>query len=592
MSYIEHKTSVLEPDFVKVKDCEDYCVQPDAKYLWKEECPPKKPWKPCDSDLCPLEIQRRYEDAVVRIFTQTPLTGYNRPPTAPFNVNLTPFSGAVGQTADNSFDTYTTYGNGFKSNNYIICPAHLVQLPPNLAQYYTSPSTQVSIVSSPNGATVWRVGRIIVDIFNVNGSGYSFTYEAELLGIDGVNDVAMLYIPPPNSNAAFPSNSGNPIIKCCHPDLSFGCSRKYRDTEPAYVLGDVVTQPNTLSINQGGVQGQGVMDFASRGILSTTVLDYKHVDYSGLAQPEMVLLDGNAYAASGCPILNKYGQVIAMQTLSTVGLVDPTGTRIVGDGKLGGVSQFSMVRSIILLDRASRGGLVPQASLITDVVSGSSFWLLGHAYLGVAWDLVTASSYGSYIDSTSGYQLPRVDLAYNFLPLPAKKEVVGVRVRALAGEQVGVPAPGVVDNVVQYIAVPGQINPLNPTTDPYFNFVSSPLIGQVFPNDIIVDINGMKIGDLHKQAALSLALWALVPGSPITLRVRVNTADEMYYNQIKTVNVRAAAMPNWVNFPWYKYPSLPVAGLFGGSNAALQSNWPSVVVDSVDAVSAPFFPSI
>lgn len=588
---MNHKTSAIEPLPLESKNDVECCEQIQPKFLWKENCPPRKPWVPFDSDLTPLEIERRYESAVVRVFTQTLLTGYSRPSTVPVPIaTLLPFTGADGQNVDNTYDTYTTYGNGFRvKGGFIVVPAHLVLLPPNLAQYYASPITQQPIIPSANGDTCLRVGRILLDIFNVNGSGYSFTYEAQLMSVDGVNDVALLYIPAPGAVNSLPSNSNNPIIKKCHPCLYFGCSRQYRNTEPAYVLGDVVTMLQTKSINQNRT-----MDFASRGVLSTTVTDYKHVDYSGLAQSEMVLLNGSAYAASGCPILNKYGRVIAMQTLSPIGLMPETDEQIstVGDGKLGGISQFSLARSIMLLDGIAKGKYTPQAKVITDPVTGTSFWLLDHAYLGVAWDLVTAATYGAKVDSVSGTQLPRVDLSYRFLQLPDIKEVVGVRVRALAGDQVPGTLVGAVNNVVKYIAVPGNINPANPSTDPYYNFISSPLIGQVFPNDIIYEINCMKIGDLDGQAALSLALWALRPGMPVSLGVRVNTNEASYYSVLKSVNVKTVSMPNWVNFPWYKYHDLPVSPLFGNYN--LQTDLPFLPVNTtiLGAPLAPYFPSI
>lgn len=591
-----HTVCVSEPCTL-VPTCQDYettCAP--QLYPWKEQCPPLKPWVPCDSPLTALDIERRSEDAVVRVFTQTSLTA--APAGPPPAGGLPFFTGALGQSPTTSYDTYYTFGNGFRTKNgLIVCPAHLVLLPPNLLQYYrlyqdTSPTAAPTGV--PDGSKVQRAARILIDVFNVNGSGHSFTYEAQIYGVDGANDTALLYIPSPNCNGASCFNVGVPCIRRCHPHLEFGCSRQYRNTEPAYVVGDTDSSSILYSINQGGFNSSNYMGFSSRGILSTTVKQYKHVDYTGLAQPELILLAGSAYISSGAPILDKYGHVIGMHTLSTVGNVsrgDLT-DKTTGDGTVGGPSQFSMIRSLTLLDQAVKGYSVPQATPIHDSVSGTTFFLLGHAYLGVAWDLVTAATYGSYIDSTSGVQVPRYELPNDptqFTCGPDKKVVVGVRVRALAGQQVTpTPPAGTVDSLVKYIAVPGSDRNLAA----YKNFVDSPLNAKgVKPNDIIYEINCMHIGELHDQAALSLALWALKPGDTATLKIRTNTDS---YNVINTVSVVLASMPNWVNFPWYAYGNLPVEWLFNG-NPELQQIMPPVPVSFVapgPAVNASYFPSI
>lgn len=596
MTSVVQSVTVSEPPCKNI-GCNDYLVEPKVLYPWKEQCPPPKPWKPCESPLCPLEIERRSEDAVVRIFTQTNLT---KAPVGTVPATLSPYIGSPGQDSLNSFDTYYTYGNGFRTKNgLIVCPAHLVLLPPNVLQYYTTFPNIKTIEPRPDGNALQRVGRILLDVFNVNGSGHSFTYEAHLYGVDGANDTALLYIPGPSSPFASDFNSGLPIIKKCHPHLVFGCSRQYRNTEPAYVVGDTTSlPPRTYSTNQGGYEG-GLLNFSSRGTLVTTVNSYRHVDYSGFAQPELILLNGNAFSSSGAPILDKYGQVIGMQTLATSGSFEvndsPLYEKYIGNGAIGGPSQFSMIRSLTLLDQAAKGFVVPQAELIIDAHTSTSFYLLGHGYLGLAWDLVTGATYGTRVSNGDGY-LTSVMKTNNsdFTNGPNKKPVIGYRVRALAGQlDPATPAPPGLLSLVRYIAVPGATQ--NVAGSPYINFVDSPLLGAVKPNDIIYDINCMPIGDVGTQAALSLALWALQPGSDVSLKVRVATQPPLSddnYNVDKSVNVKLAKMPRWVNFPWYKYSDLPVAKLFNSVENGLLTNMPEIVVDTVSSATRPFFPSI
>lgn len=591
MSYDSHTVHASEGPHVPYK-CDGYEIDSKVLYAWKEQCPPPKPWKPCQSPLCPLDIERRSEDAVVRIFTQTGVTAAVSAAAVTTGAYTASTVAPGPQTPDNSFDSYYTFGNGFRTKNgLIVCPAHLVLLPPNVLQVYTTfPNPAAAIDPLPNGNAVQRVGRILVDISNVNGSGYAFTYEAHVYGVDGACDVALLYIPGASSSSASDFNAGLPLIKKCHPHLEFGCSREYRNTEPAYVVGDVTSTPSTFSANQGGAGG-GVLNASSRGILVTTVNEYRHTDYVGLIQPEVVILNGNAYCSSGAPILDKYGHVIGMQTLATCGTSNVQDAfngimRTSGNGLVGGPSQFSMIRSLTLLDQAVKGFVVPQAESILDPLTGVSFYLLGHAYLGIAWDLVTGSAFGSYISNLSGYQVPLTIGGGVYTDGPDFKQVVGVRVRALAGD-VGAVLP--FDNTVQYIAVPGATS----SGLGYTNFTDSPLLGQVFPNDIIYDINCMAIGDIGAQAALSLALWALSPGDPVTLKIRSfnGVTQAASYNVIKTVTVELATMPRWMNFPWYKYTDLPVGKLFSGASIALRANMPLIEVAS-PGIFAPYFPSI
>lgn len=570
--------------------CNNSSLENCTLYPWKEQCPPPKPWEPCPSDLTPLEIERKYEDAIVRIFTQTGLTTYES--SVPGEPNLPPYEGLDDQDPSNTFDTYCTFGNGFRiKNGLIVCPAHLVLLPPNLMQLFTVYPGIQPIDVRADGNTIQRVGRILIDVFNVNGSGYSFTYEAHIFAVDGACDVAILYIPDAESPYASNFNAGLPIIKKCHPYLTFGCSRTYRNTEPAYVLGDTSSVQLLSSINQGGSYG-GSMNFSSRGILSTTVNSYRHADYTGFVQPEMIILNGNAYASSGAPILDKYGHVIGIQTLSTPGTIDGGNSRTgrsVGNGVVGGPSQFSMMRSLTLMDQAIRGCFVPQIETIEDDYTKTVFYLLNHGYLGVAWDLVTGANFGSYINNENGFQIPFLlnDGSW-FSDGPQKKHIVGMRVRALAGQMANKTED--IDQLVKYIAVPGA----TPNDSPYYiNFVDSPLLQHAKPNDIIYDFNCMPIGDIGVQAAPSLAIWSLSPGSEITMKIREFKKTEDSFDNDKKVTVKLAKMPNWVNFPWYKYPDLPVTNLFGNYFFALEYQLPVLpVLTGLQYTESQFFPSI
>jgi hypothetical protein len=557
-------------------DCHKPITPPGVVYPWVQECPPPKPIELCETSLTPLWIQSNSQDAVVRVYTQTALTSATT-----IGRTLPIYSGVEGQDATSSYDVYSTFGNGFIAGGQIACPAHLVLLPPNLQIYNTYPITANNANAIANGNTVIPASLITVDVFNVNGCKSSFTYQAIILSVDGANDLAILAILTNNGvGPCSQMNVGLPPLENCHPSLRFDCSRQYRDTAEAYVLGDLTTSPQTSSLNQNHTQS-----FSSRGIVSCTVQDYKHVDYTGFAQMEQVLITGNVYSASGAPILNRYGKVIGMQTLATPG-INNNGNNGLQDGAVGGPSSFTMIQSITLLDFAMKGGALSQ---VTKISAGAyNFLLLGHAYLGIAWDLVTGTTFSNYSDPVTGVATPR------FTNGPTIKQIAGYRVRALAGDYAPTTVAFPVSQNVQYLAAPGVIPasaPLNnelPT-----NFASSPLVGVVSSNDIILEINGLVIGDLDGQASLSLALWGSNPGDPVNLIVRSNTTDSNAYNVVSTVSVALGLMPNWVNYPWYKFFDLPTGTLFGASGPVIL---PQLAINSIPdgtaTVFAPYFPSV
>ena len=85
-------------------------------------------------------------------------------------------------------------GNGFfVKGHYIICPSYLVQIPETR-----------------------NLRRVVVTISNVETSGKSYVYEANVIGIDGAGNIAVLRI-----NNELIWNRYNPVIREHHPFLSW-----------------------------------------------------------------------------------------------------------------------------------------------------------------------------------------------------------------------------------------------------------------------------------------------------------------------------------------------------------------------------------
>lgn len=186
----------------------------------------------------------------------------------------------------------------------------------------------------------------------------------------------------------------------------------------------------------------------------------------------------------------------------------------------------------------------------------------------------------AFINSADG----RINARFNpdgvtYVNAPSKKEVIGLRVRALAGQGGGVPTP-------DYIASPGFSTP----GAVFGTFVDSPLLFTVNPNnqyliqpnDVITHANKCALGDLHNQIPISVILWRLLAGDNLRLGVRSN-ADN--YELVRAVNVTLTSnMPRFQNYPWYKYHDIPLNQL-EGSLGQFFSALPLIG-------GVPFFPSV
>jgi len=513
----------------------------------KVKCEPK-----CEQDCCikeckcysPEELVCLYKDAVVEIQSEFILLGASGP-SAP--------SGTTPLGVNSRADVFLE-GNGFFiKGHYIIAPASLVLLPPSVTstatRYPLFDSSNTGVTGQMKNATI-RASRILVSVFNVNGGGHSFVYEADLVGVDGAGDIAVLRI-----NYKKQWNLCNPCVEKCHPFLTFGSSRASHDGEKVYLIGDYVSEFN----RPGRFNAVGAV---TEGLLS----DHRHVDYSGWVLAETVLVSANVYAfSSGLPILNCQGQVIGMQTTAVVGSVPLPGVLFphlpLGFGSVQGPSEFFMRRVIktIIKGTCSRK-FNCQLETICDTIG--SFYRYRHAYLGLAYDVFTGSDYDTTTDYTSGLLplgQPRVRLSNTgeFLSSPSCKELVGIRVLGLAGFNPN-DLPGVVNG---YHYVPGGVAAAPLLT----GLPVSPLLGLLRPGDVITHMECVGLGDLYKQIAPSLITWRLCAGDQLEITYRrggnaLNTADNGVtenYDNLFTQTVCLAEYPPGLDYPWYAVSSFP-----------------------------------
>jgi hypothetical protein len=528
----------------------------NSEVCYKVKCEPK-----CEKNCCikqcpcykPEELVCLYKDAVVELHSEFILTTSNGPDA--------PGPLGTGTRADVILE-----GNGFFiKGHYIVAPAHLVLLPPSLTSVvnrypYFDPQDLSSSEDTPSiQDKCVRASRILVSVFNVNGKGHSFVYEADLVGVDGAGDIAVLKI-----NYKKQWNLCNPCVEKCHPYFKFGHSRGSKDGEKIYLIGDFIGEAaERKPFNSVGAIVEGLL------------ADHRHIDYSGWVLAETVLVSAPAYASSsGLPIINCQGQVIGMQT-TDLSAIYPGGTggnqpRISdvqlqrdGSGYVAGPSEFFMRRIIksIIQGTCSRKYNC-QLEVICDPVG--SYYRYKKAYLGLAYNVFTGIDYDVTVDYTSGAAprgSPRVrlDSNGNFLNSPSCKELIGIKVIGLAGANPN----DAIDIPNGYWFVPGGTASA-PLAD---GLPISSLLGRLEPGDVITHINGVALGDLEKQIPPSLILWRLCKGDQIELCYRkggnasndepTNDITDNYDNLLSTT-VCLQDFPCLLDYPWYAVNKFPL----------------------------------
>jgi S1-C subfamily serine protease len=504
-------------------------------------CPPAQ----CDFEKCDCycgdELACLVRDAVVTITSEFILTT---------NVStLTPNLLVPGTRMD-----VVLNGNGFFiKNHYIVCPAHLVLLPPSLmgtavVRYPTFGTYLTTTLPGPAGTDSRMINQmvqassILITVTNVNGSGKNFVYSGKLIGVDGAGDIAVLQIVNCCPTACTPCDIP-PVIQECHPFLKFADSRRAKDGEKVFTIGDLMT---TYINNNNQVDGYGAIN---EGVLSR----HRHADTTGWVLSELLVVSTTVYSRnSGMPILNCQGRVIGMQTTTVGG---------VADGYVGAVSEFFMRRVIKeLISSCKRRCASCHIESIWDPQI-SSYNRYVHGYLGIAYELMTAQSYNTSVNYTSGSPiagLPIVTLGQ------VCKKVEGLLVQGVAGinpaatalvtngyyfvpsisDAGNLPQPFPLDNGTQFATA-------NALTLP-----QSPLKPFIFPGDVITEIGGLTLGDLGTQIPPSIITWRLCPGEKID--ITWITAAGLATCTRRTICVTLAQYPKLIDYPWYAVQIFPL----------------------------------
>lgn len=570
-----------------------------------DECEPKcKPQcaqKDCDIRICeeirPEVLCCKYNNAVVTIQSEFILTGrlvQTADPPTPIN-NLTPLGSNLRRDIILS-------GNGFFTRkHYIITAAQNVLMPPaftsalNRYPYYNEQTlNDVGVAGNAFMQNeMVRASRILVTVNNVNNKAPSYVYEADLVGVDGAGDIAVLEI---KYNKRF--NRCNPCILSCHPYFDFAKARSAICGDKVYMIGDPVGNINLAT----DLSASGAM---INGIVSNA----RHLDYSGWMLSESVLVSAPVFGFNaGMPIFNAEGKVIAMQTTVSVAKSKsyraadpPTASYLAGQGFVAGPSVMFMQRVIGKLIRGTCSKKRDcQLETICDPVG--SYYRYKKAYMGLAYEVFTGADYtvtrdysGSSEPLVSETQLqPRIRLDENgeFVDGPDCKQIVGLRIIGIAGLNPGdvdVDGPagtavGVDNGAVfvpggVYVAVPPVAPPNNGATGMRplnADLPVSPLLNRLKPGDVITHLDSYALGDLKLdcgkgQIAPSLITWKLCAGDQVSIcylrggnvpndddEGEANSnADPRDYDSLYSQRVCLADYPALMDYPYYAITKWP-----------------------------------
>lgn len=532
-------------------------------------CPPSCNVECCPT-LCAAEICCRFSPAVVRVHGESILT------VIPPQEDVPDFDWSVSATA-NQAAVYETHSNGFLiKGDYIVCPAATVSIPPdalyqNGTPVYRYPYVSTSATSDGTPNSITQVSRVLVDIFDVNGKGHAYTYEAFVLGIDGAGNIAILGI-------NFDQNDWNaylPCIRNCHPYFRWSRSRKSKCGDPVFLLGG-------YSLHDFGHFGLSwTQPLIQQGLLTSN----KAIDYTGWIQHEILQTTlESSFCASGSPILNNCGAVIGMHVATsntTVPSEDAVDLRDhLGKGFVIAVSEFFMRLPIkVFMQGVKKCNYRKHLGTVTDAIGNFSYMIKG--YMGIAWTNVTGSDFKHFIGA-NGTEVPIYDAAGALIDIKCT-ENVGLRVITIAQST----APQTFD-----IANPTDLSVKTNQTPsyaslPYFDsqipasyppaYVPdtntgdvnvSPFAGQIFPNDIIYALSKCrtargklkkkcKLGDLFHQVAPGLYTWRTLPGQTVFTQTRDYT---QYWSAFNLLQGSLATFPLIMDWPWYTRQCWPEVG--------------------------------
>lgn len=467
-------------------------------------------------------------------------------------------------------------GNGsILKNGWILTTASVVFAPPSfsgLATRYPFQDPANTNVGQIRDQMI-RASQILVDVNNVNNTGKSYTYVADVVAVNGAADIALLSLRYPCCNGT----KSAPKLKvkgkdACHPHIALAkscyCVKRGED---AFVLGSYNSTSNAL------------YGASFNALLEGKVSSPNYLDPWGNVLYEQLLVDVSvAYPNVGSPILNGQGHLIAMQTTN-----EALSTQSFGNGSVGGVKLGLIRRTLKLAQEACKASRCDDLCHIESIRDPAGpYYRVLKGYLGVAYELYPPADNTYSVDYTSGsswtFGAPRMRIGADgeLVALDRDSRAEGVQVIGLAGLNPA-DALGVSGG---YWYVPGGTG-----AAPLVSYLQpSPLIGRITTGDRLLTItkcNGkkskkIKLGGEQGQYAPSELLWRLSAGDDVELSYETtgqyvsNTGsnalpEPQCCTSCRTTKVSVMNYPAVLDWPWYSlilYPNLAADYSFASLN--------------------------
>lgn len=420
-------------------------------------------------------------------------------------------------------------GNGFFiKGHYIVCPASLTLISPDLlAKHHRDESTS-TIGTCPNKLV--RVSRILVDVSNVNGSGKSYCYDANIIGIDGAANIAILRIN---------TTTNNPIIRVCHPFLQWGKSRNASSGDNIMLIGNT-SAPGMLDNCRTSLAG------AENGVVLGTLGDNRYTFPTGHVPGELLLLSNmSPIGQQGLPIILIHGLELPLisnyrdsssSDSGYYGSVIGMTVHVEGSHTYNiGLSEFFIRRSVKALIKSHQDNSISDRymdfiNIVPDELG--NYYRFNKGWLGLAGVLMDSQDYTTNFNGLQ--RVPCQDIRGDTC-----REIVGYRILAIA-------SPDRQDGIF----IPGNV----PTNSIVPDLPPSPLYGIIECGDIITHVNNCPLGDRKGQISPTLVMWRVKPGSEVTITYK---KEKENFAEVHNVNVSTLSYQPFLDFPFYSDLLIP-----------------------------------
>lgn len=536
-------------------DCGISCPSSSSsvKLICKAVSKPCKPIiakVPKDSGVCPAILAQSLAPAVVTVQSTIVLTTSSTPDVDPVNP-ITLYYNATG---------FLIAGGN------VITTAAAVLIPPtflrNLNRFPYVDRTPVAPTGNiPNQSTL--VSQIIVTVTNVNNRNCDFAYLAQVKGVSGIINFAVLRIV---KKCETDFNACNPPLKKCHPYFEIGCSTKdLVQGQKLYTLGDLGYTPARAAFAVSG----------ATSFAEGTLEKRRTLDYSGWILAELMTISGMSVPANktGLPVFDSYGCIQGMIVTSPVTAVPPLTllpvlnpatqqiTRLNGTGTVSAITEFAMRRALKAILGGCSCKFANQLESIPDAFAGAWYRFVP-SYLGFSYREFTGIGFTTNLTEVGVPNYiqdnPRFDGTGGFTIDRQPKAVVGLQVTGIAGGNLPdltfVPPPPPAVPVTGYY-IPGG----NPGDTLFPGFPETELPSSLEVGDVIYQIGKCDLGD-HRWGYTPLAILCNIapptdndrfPCSK-TIRVSYFPANTNWCS-MQTTSVTPLKLQPINDQPWYNW---------------------------------------